>query len=185
MFDSLRPSGHKTGDRAHSSPTGRAVAAFARCLQVLRRRPARRQLAQFFALFWIVTAISAYPIIESLREREARQLVLRLGGRYNLGENSLADTLPNWLRNRCGGEYLYPVRSVNLAHCNLVDEDVRLLLQFRSLEQINVSGCDGVSRSGITQLRRLPQMKLVWVSGMSIHDASAQLTGEPIAAAGF
>lgn len=184
MFDSLRPSGQETGDRALSSSTGRVTFAFADCLRGFAHRPVARQFGQFFALLWVVSAIVAYPLCDTRREHQARQLVQRLGGRYNLDENSLADMLPNGLRRRCGGEYLYRVRSINLSHCDVADEDIEALLQFRSLEQINLSGCRRVSRAGIARLRGLPRMKLVWVTGMSVQEASAQLTGESMAAVG-
>ena len=184
MFDSLRPSGQETGDRALSSSTGRAVSVFSRSLRAFARRPFRRQFAQLFALIWVVGAIVAYPLFEARREREARELVLRLGGRYNLDQNSLAEMLPTWLRNHCGGEYLYPVRSINLSRCDVSDEDIDVLLQFRGLEQINLCGCRRVSRDSIAQLRSLPRMKLVWVTGMSVREASDLLMGETMAASG-
>ncbi len=184
MLSLLRPAGPATGDRARSSSTGCVMFLLVRSLRCVEHRKGVRQLCQLFGLVWIVGAIVAYPIINAQREREARQLVLRLGGRYNVDRNPTADLLPDWLARRCGGECLYAVRSINLSHCDVGDEELETLLQFKGLEQINLCDCPRVTSAGVAELRRLPRMKLVWVDGMSIEDASVCLTGEPIAAAG-
>ncbi|HET6884493.1 MAG TPA: hypothetical protein VFI31_30345 [Pirellulales bacterium] len=181
MFVFCRPSGTVADDRARSSPTD--VSVRFRFARFRNRVKITRNLCQLVGLAWIVGAIGIYPFVERRREREARQAIRELGGRFHFDENPLADWLPNRVANWYGWENLHSIRSVNLSHCDPTDDDVEKLLRFRSLEQVNLCGCRRVTTEGAARLWTLPRMKLVWVDGMSIDDASRCLMGEPIAAA--
>jgi hypothetical protein len=144
----------------------------------------RRRLAEAFALIWVVAAIVVYPVLQSHRQTAARAAVKQLGGRYSVAPNHAADLLPFWMLNLCGGENLYAVLSINLARSDVTDDDLKALLQFTALEQINLCGCDRITEQGLVHLKRLPRLKLIWLDGMSVEDAGRCITGEPMAASG-
>jgi hypothetical protein len=181
MFVFTRPAGTVTDDRARSSSTGRTFRSFV----ALFHRPDRKTLAQLLGLAWVAVAIIAWPVYQANLERDARQMVKHLGGRYNVDRNTSADVLPARVAEWFGGENLHPVRSVNLSRCDVTDEDLALLLKFKSLEQVNLCGCNHITTEGVARLWRLPRMKLVWVDGMTVEEAGRCLTGETIAAAGY
>ena len=180
-----RPTGTVADDRARKSSTERTLRSCFTAFHRPSRRALVQHLCQSIGLAWVVAAIVIYPICQANREREARQAVLGWGGRYNVDRNALAEALPNCVAEWFGGENLHPVRSINLSHCDIDDDDLAVLQQFQSLEQINLCGCSRLTTDGVAQLRRLPRMKLVWVDGMSVDEAGRCLLGEPIAAAGY
>jgi hypothetical protein len=183
MFVFISPKGLVTDDRARLSSIGRIAHLFVASRRLDRRRLAR-SLVQLVGLVWIVAAILVYPVSQSSRQCDARQMVTRLGGSYNVGRNLATQWLPEWLMNACGGDNLYPVESINLSHCDVRDEDLEMLLQFPRLEQVNLCGCHRVTHAGVAKLKRLRHLKLVWVNGMSVEDAGSCLTTDLVAASG-
>jgi hypothetical protein len=180
MFGSTRAVEVAADDRARPSSTEGAL--FRQSTGGCRKVFTRKRVCQLGALAWIVGAIVIYPVIHARREGEARAVVLRLGGRYNVAPNRVCAHLPRWFVG-IGGENLAPVRSINLANTAVNDDDVETLLQFTSLEQINLCGCSRITPGGLARLRQLPRLKLLWVDGMSVAEAGSHLTGEPMAAA--
>jgi len=141
-------------------------------------------MCQLGALACLAGVIVIYPTVHARREREAKALVEKLGGRCHVALDGTADYLPAWLVTLIGFENLYPVRSVSLANSDVCDDDIETLLHLTNLEQINLCGCSRITPSGLARLRRLPRMKLVWVDGMGLEEVGRHLTGERMAAAG-
>lgn len=183
MFVFIGPTARAAADRARSSSTDR-LARLVLALRRLDRKRLVRLFGQAAGLVWVVAAILAYPLSEASRQRDARQTIERLGGRYNVSRSAMGDWLPAWLIDCCGGENLYPVRSIDLSFCDVCDDDVAMLLEFRDLEQINLCGCPRITQAGVAQLKRLPRIKLVWVNGMSVDEAGSYLASDSVAASG-
>ncbi len=180
MFAFCRPSEKAAEDRAHSSSTERPCRSFSAAFRVDRPR-LLRYLAQSLGLAWLTAAILALPIIDLKRERAARDTVKRLGGYYHVDRRPMADLLPMAVVNWCGVDNLHSLRSVNLSHSKATDDDLEILSRVKSLEQVNVCDCPQVTTAGVERLQNMPRMKLVWIDGMTLEDASRCLMGEPIA----
>jgi hypothetical protein len=182
MFGSTPAVETAVDDRVRMGPRG-ARSLLRRVADHRRKVFDLRHVCQAGALAWIASAIVLYPTVHARHEREARAVVKRLGGRYNVAPNRLADCLPRRVVEFLGGENLSSVTSINLAHSDVSDDDMEALLHFTSLEQINLCGCSRITPFGLARLRQLPRLKLVWVDGMSVAEAGRRLTGDPMAAA--
>lgn len=182
MFAFCRPSEKAAESRTRSSSTGRPYRFFSAAFGVDRPRLIR-YLGQSLGLVWVTAAILTLPIVDLRRERAARETVKRLGGYYHVDRRPVADFLPMAVMNWFGIDNLHSLRSVNLSRSNATDGDLEILARVKSLEQVNLCHCPRVTTAGIARLRNMPRMKLVWVDGMTIEDASRCLMGESIASA--
>lgn len=183
MFAYSRPSGKAADDRARTSSTAGSCRFFSAAFRVEHPRLVRN-VGQSLGLVWVTAAILTFPILDLRRERDARQIIKRLGGHYHVDRRAVADFLPTAVVNWCGYENLHSVRSVNLCHSSVTDDDLEVLARLKSLEQINLCDCPRVTTAAIERLQNLPRMRLVWIDGMSIEDASRCLMGETIASVG-
>lgn len=177
MFVVSHLPGTVAGGRALMSSPDVASRSFAAAFHVNRA-----QLVRYFwqsaGLAWVTAAILIYPVVQAGREREAREVIQRLGGRCHVDDSSIARLLPQALYQWFGLDNLHSVRTINFSRCDVSDADIEKLMCLRSLQQINLCGCPKVTTAGVANLRSLPQMKLVWVDGMSVEDASRCLMGE-------
>ena len=141
-----------------------------------------KQVGKLGAWVCLAGIIVIYPSVRARREREAKALVERLGGRCHVPLDSTANYLPSWMVTLIGFENLCPVEGISLANSDVCDDDIEVLLHLTNLQRINLCGCHRVTPSCLARLRQLPQMKLVWVDGISIEEAGRHLTGETMAA---
>jgi hypothetical protein len=136
----------------------------------------RAQFVRYFwqsaGLTWVTAAILVYPIVQANREREAWRTINRLGGHCHVDDGVLRRMLPKGFRQWCGLDSLHSIRTINLSHRDVSDADLEKLMCLRSLQQINLCGCPNVTTEGVAKLQMLPQIKLVWVDGMTVEDAS-------------
>lgn len=177
MFVSSHLPGTVADGRAHSSSPDVASRSFAAAFCV-NRALLVRYFWQSFGLAWVTAAILVYPVVQASRERDARRLIKQLGGRCHVDDTALARLLPLGIRQWCGLDSLHSIRTINLSHCDVCDADLEKLMCLRSLQQVNLCGCPRVTTAGVARLQTLPQMKLVWIDGMSVEDASRCLMGE-------
>lgn len=177
MFVSSHPPGTVADGRAHSSSPDAASRSFAAAFRVNRAQLVR-SFWQSVGLAWVAAAILVYPIVQAGREREARRLIDRLGGHCHVDDGALARLLPNGFRRWCGLDNLHSIRTINLSRCDVSDADLDKLMCLKSLQQINLCGCPKVTTEAVARLQTLPQMRLVWVNGMTVEDASRCLMGD-------
>lgn len=141
----------------------------------------RAQLArccwQLVGLAWLTVAILVFPIVQGRREREALHVINQVGGRCHIYDSALVRLVPRSVRPWFGLDRLHSIRTINFSRCKVSDADLEKLTCLRSLRQVNLCGCSGVTTRAVARLRAMPQMRLVWVDGMSVEDASRCLMG--------